>query len=412
MLSKDTQETIKAYFEEELESGRKNVYFDLYFSGKVVSPDRVQSILEDITGEEVGEGTQLEDGILLFRIAEEPVIFNQVSEDRWLVIYSTSLRDRDRKDMSDLAGLRGWLIESWIPSGVVEGLYREFAPGNESVNLERRWDPYWIYQRQGEVPDDLARYYSDNIEEFVEQEIQFSLKTPRRMVDQALRMGVTDELLDKSEISKSKFKIQIPESEEIQSDGGILSASPGSSNRPTAGVMVRRSGKVAHTSGGVDATFYLLEELDRRNTIQADLREVVGEHEYREHENGILELERYTPSKVLKIAFKEKEYNPEASIKLLNILTVGHNDVELHGITVYQDELEFAAESHTVFDGGEYMAVFTESEVDGVPRPTLYLRPEQASVAGLAYVFQKVLEKFDPRVHTETVDSLPDIRGE
>jgi len=83
-------------------------------------------------------------------------------------------------------------------------------------------------------------------------------------------------------------------------------------------------------------------------------------------------------------------------------LTVGQDDVKIHGVIQWRDELEFLAETYTPFDEGEYRILFTSGEnADGEERASLHIRPRSATAAGLVYIFQKLKEKFDPRVEYE-----------
>jgi len=191
MIETGTEEYIKSHFRDELENPKRNVYFDQYFSSKPLREETVTELLNEISDFNVDKPRELQDGSYIYKINGEPVLFNQFSEEQWLVVYSTALRNRDKKDISDLASLRGWIIEGWIPSKVVNGIYHEFTPGDENVNIQRTWDPYWIYQREGDIPPELSEYYQENIDEFIEREIEFNLKTPRRLVDEALHMGAT-----------------------------------------------------------------------------------------------------------------------------------------------------------------------------------------------------------------------------
>jgi hypothetical protein len=409
MFSKQTKTNIKYYFSGEFERGSANVYFDQYYTTQRLRSELVQELLNEINSENVSKPTVLDDGSLLVQVSGEPVLFHQPDEERWLVVYSTALRDRDKKDISDLASLRGWLIEAWIPSDVVDNIYQELTPGEESVNIHRKWDPYWIYQREGEVPEELAEYFDENLDEFVEREIEFSLKTPRRLVNQALEMGATDELLSRSEISKSRFTIQVPESSKVQSDGGVLSKD---ATQESAGVTVRETGKIAHNSGEVEATLFLLEEIDSRTDLREEFASILGYRDYREHEDGSLELVEYTRPQVLQLVFTEKEFNPEASIKLSNLLTVGQDDVEIHGVVKYRSELEFLTESYTVFDNGEYEVLFTSTQWAGNIRPSVFIRPTNGSASGLLYFYQKLRSKFDPRTEYEIVDGFPELQRE
>lgn len=404
MLDQELQAYITDVFEDAINNPRRNIYFDRYYSFKRLNQNRVELILEDIVDEEFNLKEPPEGRSLIFSINDEPIIFHQLESDSWLVVYSSALRQRDTKDISDLASTRGWIIDAWIPSEVIRGIYEELTPGHENVNIHRKWDPYWIYQREGEVPEELADFYDRNIDDFVQKEIEFSLKTPRRLVDDALKMGATEELLQRSEISMSRFKIQKPNQDTVQSDGGVLSES-GGDQADMSGVTIRESAKVAHRTGEMDATFYLLDEIDRRVDYEKQLEGILGSREYEENEDGSLELVSYEAPKILEVLFTDFESIGEASIKLSNFFTVGQDDVKIHGILKERAEIEFITESYTVFDKGEYDVFFTEKG-EG---PAIYIRPTSGSVPGLTYILQKLKEKIDPRVETDIRTEPPSL---
>ena len=402
MITSEIKQTVRNNFREEIDDGNRNVYFSQFHSSKNFSEENIEAIFkkhlekEDI---EINSDTNTDRFSV---ITNSSVIFIwAVSEDRWLFAYSTELNRRLRDDLDDLSSKIGWLLDVWIPGDVVNELFHEFSPGHESVNIERRWDPYWIYERGAEIPQELLSYYNQNYEDFVEQEIEFSLKTPKALVDETLAKGVKEDLLEKSEISESKFTYS-PEGPAILNDGGTMVSPDGPSSR----VTVRQRGVVVHSTGEAEATFDLLEEVDTRTEYHEKFKSAIPSREYSKREDGSLQLQSYSPGKILKFTFSEKGYNQEASLKLSNILTVGHSDVDLHGTVEKRMELDFFAKTYTSYDDGEFEIFFTEEEF----RPVLYIKPVAGKVSGLVYIYQKLREKFDPRIMVESSEEFP-IKG-
>lgn len=405
-LNQDTRDTIRATLSEELTDGQKNVYFRYYVSSKDLTANLIESIITDAVDTNSPSIGEENSQTFSAWYQQQPIYFLNLNEDRWLLVFSSSLKSALQNHLLSLDSRYGWLIESWIPDEILTQVYQEYCPEDKSVNIERRWDPYWIYQRGSDIPQELQDYYENHIDEFVEKEIKFNLQTPKALVDDALQAGVKDHLLNKSELSETRFEMRIPKSDLMVSDGGILadtSLSEDQYNR--ARVKVELNGEIVHNSGDPEAVFFLLNEIERRNNIYDELDNITGDRDYEEFENGMARLKSYSPPKVLKVSFTAKDYNEEASIKLSNLLTVGQDDVELHGLIKDRNRLDFISETYTVFDNGECDILFTESN----DSPTLYIRPTSTTTAGLVYIYWKLKQKFDPRINKEIQDGFPEV---
>jgi hypothetical protein len=410
MITPAIRDTIRSYLEEDFEESRKNVYFEQYHSSKELTKTRISNLVAELVVDNelnISPPTSLDGNGLELRIESEPVLFWELSNDRWLIVYSTALKKSYRKKLSDLDSRVGWLLESWFRSEIVDNIFHEYSPEEESVDIERKWDPYHIYKSTSDIPENLQNYYEDNLRDFVEQEIEFNLKTPQWMVDDALEEGIEQELLNKSEITETRFTYS-GETRVLQ-DGGTATESPNST------VTLRKSGQTIHNKGQPDATMDLLEELDRRNTIEEELEEVLPKQDLEivDEDSGIRKISDYRPAKVLKVSFTHREYDESASITLRNLLTVGHNDVDLHGNILEEGDLWFYAKTHTVYDSGEYEVLFLDDddvdrhEPDLNPRATVYIKPNSGTEPSLKYILRKLLEKFDPRAEYEIIENFP-----
>lgn len=399
MLTQEMESTIQAYLLSETDDNERGyLYFDFYYSSKELNEENALRLIEETIGdtETSNSGTLEEDGVIV-RIEGAPILFWENKSERWLVCYSsTHLSKSNRQKLTDAHKKIGWLLPAQFESKIVDEIYHDYSPKDESVTIERKWDPYWIYERGSEIPENLRGYYRDNIEEFVEKEIEFNVRTPGWLVDTALKEGVQRDLLDKSEISKSRFTYDPNVSPKAASDGGISAESFRSS------VTIRQEGRIVHRSGVPEATFEMMDEMDFRDELFEEFSAIIPEITRSKRDNGIVEFDSYRPGGELSVIFKKKEFNEEASIKLSNLLTVGQDDVDLHGVVQWRDELEFLAEAYTPFDDGEYRVLFTSTETEpGVERPTLHISPRSATTAGLVYLFRKLKEKFDPRIDYE-----------
>lgn len=400
MLTPAIKDEVRAYLEEDIEDSDRNVYLTQFHSSKALTSETLSTAAEAFLGDNAEYSTGHTEEGLFIRYEGSPVLFWEVADERWLLVYGSSINRRIREKISKLDAKVGWLLKVWFQTNVVHDLYQEYSPEDESVNIERQWDPYWLYQQESEIPDHMYDYYSENIDEFVRQEIEFNLKTPKWMVDEALEQGVTRDLLEKSEISKSRFTFQ-PDNLAVAQDGGVTSDSP------TAKVSIRQGGQVVHRTGAVEAVFELVGELESRNNLYDEFDGLVPEREYQMRENGILDISSYQEGRILKIVFQKKEYNEEASLKLSNLLTVGQNDVEIHGIIKSRGDLGFFSESYLAYDNGEADILFTYEGIEDTRRPALFIRPKAGTTSGLLYLFHKLAEKYDPRVTYEIVDDLP-----
>lgn len=393
---------VREEFREEIDDGKKNVYFSQFHSSRGLSEETLEEIFGDhldISGFKISDEN---DGGYVVRIKGKAVVIWPLANERWLLAYSSSLNRRIRDKLDNLSNKVGWLLDVWIPGDVVNDLFHEYSPEQASVNIERRWDPYWVYERGGEIPDNLQQYYNENYENFVEQEIEFSLKTPKALVDKTLKEGVQEDLLRKSEISESRFTFQ-SDTQAYSQDGGIQIASAGSEST----VTVRQRGLIVHSTGEADATFELLDEVDSRTNYYEKFESAVPTREYSQREDGSLELDSYSPGKVLKFIFTKEGLDRELSIKLSNLLTVGQSDVDIHGTERYRDQLEFFASTYTSYDDGEYEVYCTEESYNA----TLYLKPVSANTSGVLYIFQKLKEKIDPEIEVEETEFFPQMEA-
>lgn len=398
MIPTSIKNTVRENFREEIDDGQKNVYFNQLHSSRDLSLESISELFRENLGfTECVIEEHNSDGFVV-KLNDSPVFIWSIGEERWLFVYSTSLDRKFRTSINKLGNKVGWLLDVWIPGKTIDELFHEFSPDQESVNIERTWDPYWVYERDGEIPENLQRYYNENYEDFVEQEIELSLKTPKALVDETLSKGVRDDLLEKSETSESKFTFQ-PTEERILQDGGLQIESGG----PQSRVKVKQEGQVVHSTGEASATFELMEEIEDRTTYYEKFESAVPKREYSKREDGSLELEAYSPGKVIKFTFEAEHYNQELSIKLSNFFTVGQSDVEIHGTERHRNKLEFFATAYTTYDEGEYEVYFTEEK----STPVLFVKPLSAETSGVLYLFQKLKEKIDPRIDVELASRFP-----
>ena len=406
MINQEIIESIEAYFTDSDGEIDSYLYFEQYNSSKDITKERVRSVFEQHLGEELSEPLgEVQPGGVLVHVNDSPIIVWSIAQDRWLVVYDSSIDRPLRDKISSLDGRVGWLLDVWVPSEIVDRLYKEFSPEDESVTIERTWDPYYIYQSDSDIPENLRNYYSDNLNEFVEQEIEFNLKTPQFMVDKALDEGVEEDLIEKSEISKSRFTYS-PEDDGIRQDGSVQSPAGESSK-----VTVRNGGQVVHRSGSLTATQDLMTEIDSGTHLYDEFEEVIPDIEHEKYESGIVDTIYRDEGGVLKVTFEEKEFDEEASIKLSNLLTIGQNDVDLHGVIKRRGDLWFYASTHMAYDEGEYEILFSkdvtsEGDVQS-DKATVYIKPVNSTTSGLVYLYRKLNEKFDSRTSYSFEEQLP-----
>lgn len=396
MLTQEIKSTIRAYLLADSEEERTGyLYFNYYFCSKELSEETAKSFLNGVLGDvEISSRGRVEEDGILIRINGSPILFWEVGEERWLVTYSSGdLPQGLRNKLTKAHKKIGWILPAQFESEVVDQIYHDYSPKEESVNIERKWDPYWIYERSSEIPENLREYYRENIDEFVEKEIEFNIKTPGWLVDTAFEQGVQQELLNKSEISMSRFTYDPDKSSKTASDGGVASEDFQSA------VTVRQEGRVVHRSGVPEATFSLMDQIQLRDELFDELSRIVPKQDYSKRENGIIDVDYFKPGGTLNVVFTEKKFNEEASITLSNLLSVGQDDVKLHGVVQWRDDLQFQVETYTPFDEGEYSIRFIPHEDEsGNQWASLQIRPRSASTAGLVYLFRKLKEKFDPRI--------------
>lgn len=407
MINQEIINSISAYFTDENGEIENNLYLEQYNSSKDLSKERVKAVFEQHLGIELSDplGEVQPDGVLL-HVDDSPITVWSIAQDRWLIVYDSSIDRSRRNRISSLENRVGWLLDVWVPSSIVDNLYKEFSPEDESVTIERTWDPYYIYQNDSDIPENLRNYYADNLTEFVEQEIEFNLKTPQFMVDKALDEGVEEELIEKSEISKSRFTYS-PEDDGIRQDGAIQSPAGKSSK-----VTVRNGGQVVHRSGSLAATQDLMTEIDSGTHLYDEFEEVIPDIGHEKYESGIVDTVYRDEGGVLKVTFEEKEFNEEASIKLSNLLTTGQKDVDLHGVIKRRGDLWFYASTHMAYDEGEYEILFTDEVTsrDGAQssnKATVYIKPINATTSGLVYLYRKLNEKYDSRTSFSLEEQLP-----
>lgn len=409
LISNQIKETIESYFEEDIQDSDRNIYFNIFYVNKDFSNQNLNEIAQHITKTNHSVTISESDDFKIIRVNETPILWKELSQDRWLVVYTSSINRRIRDKISGISNKYAWIEDYWIESGIIDEIYHEYSPDDESVNIERNWDPYWIYQQTSEIPDHLSDYYRENIDEFVEQEIEFNLKTPKWMVDEALEEGVQQELLEKSEISKTRFVFE-SSSEQVAHDGGHGAATVQSN------VTVRQGGQVVHRTGQQEASYRLLDQIDSKSKLYESLESVTGDKEFKKQDSGILTPQYGEQSGVLRMEFVAKGFNEESNIKLSNLLTVGHSDVNIRGEIKGRGELWFYCGSTLLYDGEDFQAIFagTDDEGDTVLTPdgdnanaTLFIKSNGLSTSGLLYLYRKLSEKFDPRIEVDTSDELP-----
>jgi hypothetical protein len=381
MTLEHVEQTVDDHFGDEIDEGR-NIYFQIYYSNKSVdSVDFIEILSRELRTEEV-DILESNDGQVVIQIENQPVVVLELSYGNWLFIFTSVLSNAKRRNLRQLSNRIGWLMEAWVPSDTVEDLYKKYADEREKVRIKRRWDPYYLYQNYSNVPSEMQQYYEENLDDFEEQKTEFSLKTPRRMVDEVIDRRLKDDFIQRSEVAESRFNVHL-------------------SNPGDAAVTVDQNGSVIHRSGTPNATIKVLTHVQEENErLHSEFSEVVPEREYQKTEAGMVSLESYQPPKILRLTFADKAYNEEASIKLSNLLTVGQNDADFHGFISSRDGLEFRCRTYVVFDQSEYEILFTEFQ----HHPTLYIRPVEATVDGIIYLYHKVREKFDTRVERDIIE--------
>jgi hypothetical protein len=381
MAPEQINNLIETYYSEET---RKNgyIYIYNYFSSKSLSEANVSKILQEVLDADIKTINE-EDKTEVLEILEENVVIHEIDEERWILIYDSSLPSGIRKKLSTLSQRIGWLLEGWARGEVIDDLYREYAPDDEKVRIKKEWDPYWVYDKGSEIPTELQAYFDENSDKFEEREVEFSIKTPKKMLGEVLNSSIEEELREKSETSQSKFEFVLP-------------------NPGVANLTLTRHGGVTHRSGNTKATVKAFGRIDEDiRSLRQEFEPIIPEKDYKSFESGIKRVSSYSPSKVLKLRFEERRFDEESSITLSNLLTVGQNDVELYGTILWREDKEFVAETRISYDGSEYEIYFTSED----SRPVLYIEPVSGTVSGLIYLFKKLKEKFDPRIERDILKS-------
>ena len=404
MLSNSVKREIQELFGEALEEKRRRIYFDKYHSGQdLQSISLVEEFEEKLEEESIEQGeTNLPDGDII-EVNDEPVLILSHRDEAWIVVYSSRLEEKVRNKLGDLASIKGWLIEAWIPGDILDDIYKEYSPDSESISLKRTWDPYYLYKRESKIPDEYQKYYSENQREFSQQNVNIEITTPKWRLEETVEHSMTPFLQDKSETERSEFTMEASPSTGVSSDGGTATKAQSS-------VRVKESGEVTHQSGDIGATFTLVDETaERTQKVYEKFENVCATYEYSENKDGSLTLESYNcPTGLL---FKIPDaFTRDISIKLSNFLVVGQKDVNLYGVVVNREKKEFSAKTNIPFNKDEYDIYVTG--VDDDEKTAVYVRPIEGSVSGLVYFYHKLLQKFDPNTDLETVETIPDIPKE
>lgn len=372
---------VKQYFHSDVEDDR-NLYFKVYYSNKAVASVDFQDFFVDwVTDEDIEVVENREDKVVIQADGKKIVIFG-LPYDNWLLVYTSALPEPIRKDLGRLNDRVGWLTDAWVPGETVESLYEGYSEKRDKVRIKRRWDPYYLYRHFSSIPPDMQEYYEENLTKFEEQETEFSLKTPRWMVADVLDSQMTDDFLQRSEVAESRFDVHL-------------------SNPGESGVTVNQSGQITHRSGKPDSTIKIVNEvLGKDEELHSEFKNVVPERGYASTDGGLVLVDSYEPPKILRLRFPRSKYNEESSIKLSNLLTVGQSDANFHGFVSGRDGLEFRCHTYNVFDRSEYEILFTDYAGD----PALYIRPIEATVDGVIYLYQRLRSKFDTTIVRETLE--------
>lgn len=378
------KELISEYFVSQIAEDAR-LYFKYYFCSKNAEEVDIINFLEGVFGESTQiHSLQVRDNFQVLEIDESPVIHSIDDRENWFFIYTSDLSPSNKRyRLADLDTQTEWVLDGWIPSQDVDNLYQEYAPENERVRIQKNWDPYWIYEKDSNLRPEMQEYIENNLEKFVERDIEFNISTPKWMVDKILESELSEELQKKSETDQSRFEFELP-------------------NPGTAKVTVEKDWMVIHRGGEYNATYKLVGEVeDRTSNIYDIFEEIIPDRSYKKYDSGIVDTESYSPPKTLKLTFPDRSYGEEASIKLSNLLTVGQSDAKIHGVILeWGAGLEFSTITSLSFDNSEYEIYFTEDK----RHPTLYIHPVNGSVTGLMYLYRKLSEKFDPQMEHSIVE--------
>lgn len=374
-------EVVDEYFQSDVDDDR-NLYFKTYYSTRPVeSVDFLDFLSEQVEGGiDLRIVSESRDEVIV-QADEKTIAVFGLSYDNWLIVYTSALHGGLRKDLGRLGDSVGWLTDAWVPSETVESLYRDYSEDRDKVTIKRRWDPYYLYRNFSTIPPDMQGYYEDHQTKFEEQETEFRLRTPRWMVDDVLTSQLSKEFLKRSEVAESRFDVHL-------------------SNPGEAAVTVDKSGQITHRSGEPNATIKVVNDvLGEDEELHAEFATLVPEKEYYTTDGGMVMLNSYEPPKILRLRFPESKYDEESSIKLLNLLTVGQKDANLHGFVSGRNGLDFRCHTYNTFDRSEYEILFTEYRGD----PALFVRPVETTVDGIINFYQAIKSKFDTTIERETL---------
>jgi hypothetical protein len=404
MLPNSVKREIQELFEEALDEKRKRIYFDKYHAGRSLeSVSLVQEFEDELQEDSIEQSeTNLQNADVL-SVDGEPVLFLSHRDEAWIVIYSSRIDEKVRNKLGDLASIKGWLIEAWIPGSTLDDIYREYSPDGESISLKKSWDPYYLYKRESKIPDKYKEYYSENPREFSQQNVNVEITTPKWRLNETMEHAMTPFLEENSETERSEFTMEASPSTGVSSDGGTASKTQSS-------VRVKESGEVTHQSGDIGATFTLVDETaERSQWIYDQFEDVCASYEFSENEDGSLTLSGYNRPKALEFRVHDA-FSRNISIKLSNFLVMGQKDVDLYGVVADREGKEFSTKTNIPFNNDEYDIYVTG--IDDDEKTAVYVRPVEGSVSGLVYFYHKLLQKFDPNINVSTVESIPKIPNE
>lgn len=401
MLPSSVKREISRLFQEALEEDRRRLYFHKYHTGRSLKSISLIKEFEGKLGEESIEQNSTElDNADLIQVDDKPVLVIAPRESSWFVVFSSQIEDPVRRKLGNLASIKGWLIEAWIPGSTLDDIYNEYSPDGESISLKRSWDPYYLYQRNSKVPQEYKKYFSEHPREFSQQNVEVEITTPKWRLEETMNNALTDFLEEKSETERSDFIMEAPPETGMSSDGGVVSNTRSS-------VRVKESGKVTHQSGDIGATFKLVDETAERSQWVYDQFEgLSATYSHTRNQDGSMSLVNYSRPESIRFSIPEA-FTREISIKLSNFLTVGQKDVDLYGIVANRSGKKFTTETHIPFNNDEYDITVTGIRND--EETAIYVRPTEGSTAGLVYFYHKLLQKFDPNIEVEEVDEVPRI---
>lgn len=409
MLSNEAKRQIADLFEKAIEADRRRIYFDRYHSAQTLEG---VNLAEEFSKElNPPEMTEVNIDLTSARLLEsngDPILFISQRDGIWSIIYSSLLDSSTLNNLRRLSKHKGWLLNAWIPGEIVDQIYEEFCPEEQSIRLTRDWEPYHLYKRNPKVPDELQQYFAENEREFAEQGVEIQIDSPKWLLEESLNDVMTPFLKERAETSESSFIMEAPPEMGIKTDGGVMSHSGGAAN-PLAvqsRVVVQQDAQITHSSGDIGATFRLVDEATSRALeIYDDFEGLSTDRRYEGSDNGVFRIAGYEPPKTLKVTLEGHEFDEKSSIKLSNFLSVGQKEVDIYGIIAKRDGLSFNVETHLPFNGDTYDITVTKSEGN----TTLYIRPTRGSTTGLVYLYRKIQEKIHPSIDFSRTGSAPEL---